>query len=95
MPHEGPGRAGAGQDPPIGADAGPEGDEHAILAAEDRGPFLQATAGNADHARPFSYFILEDDLRSKPLNYVFAETYGGPYNLSVVSVARLAPDGIR
>jgi predicted Zn-dependent protease len=59
------------------------------------GPFLQATAGNADHARPFSYFIVEEDLGSKPLNYVFAETYGGPYNLSVVSVARLAPDGIR
>ena len=59
------------------------------------GPFLQATAGNADHARPFSFFVLEEDLGSKPLNYVFAETYGGPYNLSVVSVARLAPDGIR
>jgi predicted Zn-dependent protease len=59
------------------------------------GPFLQETAGNADHARPFSFFVLEEDLGSKPLNYVFAETYGGPYNLSVVSVARLAPDGTR
>jgi predicted Zn-dependent protease len=58
-------------------------------------PFLRTTAGDSDHARPFRYFILADDLGSKPLNYVFAETYGGPYNLSVISVARLAPDGTR
>lgn len=61
------------------------------------GPFLRAAAGNSDHARPYRYFILEEDLGRKPLNYVFAETYGGPgpYNLSVISVARLAPDGTR
>lgn len=61
------------------------------------GPFLQATSGDSDQARPYRYLILEEDLVSKPLNYVFAETYGGPgpHNLSIVSVARLAPDGSR
>ncbi len=59
------------------------------------GPFIQATAGDAEHARPFRYFILGEDLGSKPLNYVFAETFGGSYDLSVISVARLAPVGNR
>ena len=49
-----------------------------------------ATAGESELQNPFRYLILDHDLTVPQLNYVFAETYMPP--LSVISVARLAPN---
>lgn len=56
---------------------------------------VNATAGSSDYATPFRYFLLDHDLKSEPFNYVFAETYHAPWNLGVLSVARLVPDGAK
>ncbi len=54
----------------------------------------QATAGGFEHARPFRYFFLDRDLASPSApRYAFIESYHSPWNVGVLSVARLAPGG--
>jgi predicted Zn-dependent protease len=53
-------------------------------------PFARATARDGS-GRRFRFLLLPYDLKSGNFNYVFAETYGAPYLIGIVSTARLAP----
>jgi predicted Zn-dependent protease len=53
-------------------------------------PLARATAEDG-RGRIFKFLLLPYDLKSGTFNYVFAETYGVPYLISVVSTARVAP----
>lgn len=53
-------------------------------------PFARATARDSS-GRRFRFLLLPYDLKSGNFNYVFAETYGAPYLIGIVSTARLAP----
>jgi len=61
-----------------------------LALAKLAAPLARATAGDGG-GRIFKFLLLPYDLKSGTFNYVFAETYGAPYLISVVSTARLAP----
>lgn len=61
-----------------------------LTPAKLAAPLARATAGDGA-GRIFKFLLLPYDLKSGALSYVFAETYGVPYLISVVSTARLAP----
>jgi len=63
-----------------------------LAPAKLAAPLARATAGDGG-GRLFKYLLLPYDLKSEPFRYVFAETYGAPYLIGVVSTARLAPAG--
>lgn len=53
--------------------------------------FFQATAGDGG-SRTFRFLLVPYDLRGGNYRYVFAASFGPPYNGGVVSTARLAPN---
>jgi predicted Zn-dependent protease len=58
------------------------------------GRLAQATAGDSEFAMPFRYFFLDRDLKSPSSSrYAFIESYHAPWNVGVLSVARLTPKG--
>jgi predicted Zn-dependent protease len=52
------------------------------------GLFFQATSSDGG-SRTFRYFLMSEDLKDPDLRYVFAESFGAPWHVGIVSTARL------
>jgi predicted Zn-dependent protease len=50
--------------------------------------FFQATSSYGG-PRTFRYFLMDEDLKDPQLRYVFAESFGAPWHVGIVSTARL------